>query len=90
MVAGALSLHDGGYDVVVVFRYLKRAMFPVLRDLVRPGGRLVYETFNRRYLQIVPQFNIEFLLEDGELPADCHGISEPAPRGTAPGADGGL
>lgn len=63
-----LSLHEGGYDVVVVFRYLKRAMFPVLRDLVRPGGRVVYETFNRRYLQIVPQFNVEFLLGDGELP----------------------
>lgn len=56
------------YDVVVVFRYLKRAMFPVLRDLVKPGGRVVYETFNRRYLQIVPQFNVEFLLGDGELP----------------------
>ena len=55
--------------MVAVFRYLKRAMFPVLRDLVRPGGRLVYETFNRRYLQIVPQFNVDFLLENGEIPA---------------------
>lgn len=64
----SLLPHEG-YDVVVVFRYLKREMFPVLAGLVRPGGRLIYETFNRRYLAIVPQFNVEFLLDDGELPA---------------------
>jgi hypothetical protein len=61
------SLPHEGYEVVAVFRYLKREMFPVLASAVKPGGRLVYETFNRRYQQIVPQFNIHFLLEDGEL-----------------------
>ncbi len=61
------GLHADGYDVVAVFRYLKREMFPVLAALVKPGGRLVYETFNRGYLEIVPRFNSEFLLEAGEL-----------------------
>jgi tellurite methyltransferase len=63
------SLPHEGYDIVVVFRYLKREMFPVLAAAVKPGGRLVYETFNRRYLEIVPAFNVDFLLGDGELPA---------------------
>lgn len=69
----ALSLPSEGYEVVVVFRYLKRALYPVLASLVRPGGRLIYETFNRRYLEIIPQFNVDYLLEDGELPAVFHG-----------------
>jgi SAM-dependent methyltransferase len=62
------SLPHEGYEVVAVFRYLKRDLFPVLATAVKPGGRLIYETFNRRYLQVVPQFNLQFLLEDGELP----------------------
>jgi tellurite methyltransferase len=58
-----------GYDVVVVFRFLKRELFPLLASAVKPGGRLVYETFNQRYLEIVPAFNVNFLLKDGELPS---------------------
>ncbi len=55
------------YDVVCVFRYLKRDLFPQLRACVRPGGRILYETFNVRYRAIVPEFNPAFLLELGEL-----------------------
>ncbi len=65
------------YDLVCVFRYLKRDLFPKLRDTIRPGGRIIYETFNRHYLKIVPEFNTNFLLEPGELPgyfANWHAI----------------
>jgi SAM-dependent methyltransferase len=55
------------YDVVCVFRYLKRDLFPQLRACIRPGGRILYETFNVRYRTIVPDFNPAFLLEMGEL-----------------------
>jgi tellurite methyltransferase len=55
------------YDLVCVFRYLKRDLLPHLRQCVRPGGRIFYETFNRRYLEVVPGFNPAFLLEVGEL-----------------------
>lgn len=55
------------YDLVCVFRYLKRDMFIPIRQSLRPGGRVIYETFNRRYLDIVPGFNAAFLLEVGEL-----------------------
>ncbi len=55
------------YDMVCVFRYLKRDLFMSLRNSVRPGGRIVYETFNQGYLEAVPGFNPAFLLSPGEL-----------------------
>jgi SAM-dependent methyltransferase len=55
------------YDLVCVFRYLRRELFPQLVNTVRPGGRIIYETFNVRYLEEVPAFNPAFLLEPGEL-----------------------
>lgn len=36
------------YDLVVVFRYLQRSLFPALRQAVRPGGHIVYETFHEQ------------------------------------------
>ncbi|MCB0165068.1 MAG: class I SAM-dependent methyltransferase [Anaerolineae bacterium] len=33
-----------GYDVVVVSFFLFRPLLPVIKDRLRPGGRLVYET----------------------------------------------
>ena len=38
-----------------------------MRASVVPGGRVIYETFNVLYLDIVPEFNQEFLLGLGEL-----------------------
>jgi tellurite methyltransferase len=61
------ELDTNRYDLVCVFRYLKRDLFTQIRHCVRPGGRVIYVTFNRRYLQIVPGFNTAFLLEIGEL-----------------------
>lgn len=61
------KLKTDTYDLACVFRYLKRDMFSPLRQSVRPGGRVIYETFNRRYLDIVPGFNPSFLLDIGEL-----------------------
>lgn len=61
------KLKTDHYDMVCVFRYLKRDMFIPIRQSVRPGGRVIYETFNTRYLNIVPGFNPSFLLEIGEL-----------------------
>lgn len=55
------------YDLILVFRYLRRSLFPILREAIRPGGRIIYETFNINYLEHVPEFNPEFLLKMGEL-----------------------
>lgn len=63
-----LQLEPATYDVIVVFRYLKRLLFPLIKLATRPGGRIIYETYNLRYLDLVPGFNREFLLKVDELP----------------------
>jgi SAM-dependent methyltransferase len=62
-----LQLESEVYQLVCVFRYLRREIFPVIKRSVKVGGRVVYETFNVDYLTLVPQFNRAFLLEKGEL-----------------------
>jgi len=66
--AGTPDLGSAGYDVVVVFRYLHRPLFPALREALRPGGVLVYETFTRGQAARGHPRNPAFLLEEGELP----------------------
>lgn len=61
------ELEPNYYDLVCIFRYLKRSQFSQIRACIRPGGRIIYETFNSNYLQIVPDFNKDYLLELGEL-----------------------
>lgn len=70
-----LTLREAYYDVICVFRYLRRDLFAPLRAAVRPGGRIIYETFNMAYLSIVPGFNVEFLLRGDELGAAFAGWS---------------
>jgi SAM-dependent methyltransferase len=55
------------YDVICVFRFLDRALFPALRAAVRAGGRIIYETYNARHLRRDPDFNPAYLLNVGEL-----------------------
>lgn len=61
------SLGDAIYDVVVVFNYLHRSLMPRLRDAVKPGGVLIYETFTVRQAERGHPRNPAFLLKDGEL-----------------------
>lgn len=56
------------YDLVCVFRFLDRDLFPAIRARVRPGGRVIYRTFNRRRLARRPDVNPDQLLRLGELP----------------------
>lgn len=55
------------FDVVLVFRYLNRALIPALRDCLKTNGLLVYKTFNLRHRIKHPGFNPDYLLQDGEL-----------------------
>lgn len=55
------------YDVVVVFRFVKRGLLPTLRASVRPGGRLIYQNPNTRYLHAQPDYDPEQLFRVGEL-----------------------
>lgn len=64
-----LQLNGDAYNIVVVFRYLKRHLFTAIKQAVSSGGRVVYETYNVRYLEQVPAFNPDFLLNIDELGA---------------------
>jgi len=63
------------YDLIMGFRFLNRKLWPRLRTALRPGGWLLYQTFN--VLKVTPDadFAREYLLDIGELPrafADWH------------------
>ena len=61
------ALGSQKYDVVLCFNYLHRPLMPSLREAVRPGGRIFYETFTRRQAERGHPRNPAFLLEAGEL-----------------------
>ena len=65
--AGDTRLPSMAFDVIVVVHYLHRALVPALRDALRPGGVLVYETFTRAQAARGRPTNPAFLLERGEL-----------------------
>ena len=62
------SLGDAGYDVIIVFFYLHRPLFPALMDALRPNGILLYETFTiDNYFRHQHPRRWEFCLAPNEL-----------------------
>ncbi|MBC7813281.1 MAG: methyltransferase domain-containing protein [Burkholderiales bacterium] len=61
------ALNNETYALVCVFRYLKRDLMKQIRACVRPGGRIIYQTFNTRYQDVRPDMNPDYLLRPGEL-----------------------
>jgi tellurite methyltransferase len=55
------------FDLVCVFRFLNRSLFPAIARSLKPGGLLIYETFNRRWLDERPDVSPDYLLRPGEL-----------------------
>ncbi len=55
------------FHLVMIFRYLDRALLPALRLAVLPGGVVIYKTFNRNFLEHKPGMNPDYLLNHGEL-----------------------
>jgi SAM-dependent methyltransferase len=62
-----VALTPNYYDLVCVFRYFNPALLPRLRACVRPGGRVVYQTFNRLAAGQSPALLPDHLVEPGEL-----------------------
>jgi SAM-dependent methyltransferase len=60
-------LPEKAFDVVAVFRFLERKLFPAIEAALRPGGWLFYQTYNVRRLESRPDTPRENLLEVGEL-----------------------
>lgn len=55
------------YDVVVVFNYLHRPLFNDIRDGLKPGGVVVYQTFTTEQVRFGRPSNPAHLLHAGEL-----------------------
>jgi SAM-dependent methyltransferase len=58
---------EEGFDLVAVFHYLHRPLFPALVRALAPGGILVYETFTVDQARLGKPTNPDFLLQHGEL-----------------------
>jgi tellurite methyltransferase len=64
---GAADLGFQAYDLVLVFHYLHRPLFPALARALAPGGLLLYETFTVEQARRGKPTNPDFLLLPGEL-----------------------
>jgi SAM-dependent methyltransferase len=64
---GSAQLPERAFDLVVVFNYLHRPLFPALVGALRPRGLLIYETFTRAQAARGKPTNPAFLLQPGEL-----------------------
>jgi len=54
---------------IIVFRYLHRPLFESIKQAIKPGGIVVYETFTIENRQFGRPNRADFLLELGELKA---------------------
>ena len=63
----AAAFDAGSYDLICVIRFLSRDLIAQIRAAMRPGGRILYQTFNTRYQAIKPDINPTYLLGVGEL-----------------------
>ncbi len=64
---GTFIIPDESYDSILVFNFLHRPLVKELRDGVKPGGTIIYETFTVDQPQYGPPSNPDFLLKPGEL-----------------------
>jgi SAM-dependent methyltransferase len=58
---------EANYDLICVFRFLDRRLFPSIRKGLRPGGFLYYSTRHKGFLQRNPSSCTAYLLARGEL-----------------------
>ncbi len=64
------AIPPDSYDLIAVFHYLHRPLFPAIRAGVRPAGFVVYETFTTRQRELFGKpSRDDFLLSPGELAA---------------------
>ena len=55
------------FDAIVVCRYLHRPLFAALRESLKPGGILIYDTFMQGHEAFGRPSNPDFLLRENEL-----------------------
>lgn len=63
------ALPDAAFDLIVNTRFLLRSSFPAFRKALRPGGLLLFETFNQDENEVLGgDIRPAYVLERGELP----------------------
>jgi len=62
-----VRLQPETYDLICVFRFLSATVMPQVRAAIKPGGRVIYETFNTGHLAQRPAMNRDYLLREGDL-----------------------
>jgi tellurite methyltransferase len=55
------------WDVIICFNYLHLPLFPAIRDGLKPGGMIVYETYIIDQMEFGRPHNPDFLLRHNEL-----------------------
>lgn len=61
------KIEENAYDLILCFYFLDRSLFEGLRRGLKPGGILIFETFNEDYLKY-SSFKPEWVLKKNELP----------------------
>ena len=61
------TLPKGEFDVVVNCYYLQRDLISQIKQALRIGGIIVFQTYNIDHLKFKPDFNKNYLLTPGEL-----------------------
>jgi SAM-dependent methyltransferase len=61
------DLGEEEWELVLVFNYLHRPLFPALVRALKPGGVLLYETYTTEQAKLGRPTNPDHLLEPGEL-----------------------
>ncbi len=69
------TLAESCFDLILVVRYLNRALFDGIEQALKPGGLLIYKTFNHNMLQKMSEFNPAYTIETAELIAGFPGLN---------------
>ena len=64
---GAYVIRKSAYDVIICFRYLQRSLIPQIKNGLRKGGMVVYETFTIDQVRFGRPKNPDYLLKHNEL-----------------------
>jgi SAM-dependent methyltransferase len=64
---GENPLREEHYRAIIVIHYLHRPLIPHIRNGIREGGILIYETFTSEQRKYGRPHNPDFLLQPGEL-----------------------
>ena len=60
-------IQEGAYDVIICFYYLQRSLIPQIKNGLRLGGLVVYETYIVDQIQFGKPSNPDYLLKHNEL-----------------------